>query len=223
MVSKAYVEFFSKSYRDGKLVLDGLTPIQQDKLRQKAGTYLSRTKDQMIQDMDDLTNLIPMLPEKHLIKVLTPERIDKLASALLTVSTVDLRPRIENGKPVNIKKLIKERGAGLQALIKRQYEIAALLMEKGAIKCLRAFEEIEQESPLYRMVENETLRAVHLLKYVATKQQGVAGDYRFNADRYAVPPSCKHPTLQRIDATHQRCIDCGVVVKPKKRVHTSRE
>jgi hypothetical protein len=170
MVSREYVEFFQEEYRSGKMPLDGLTPKQEKTRRGKASTYLSRTKHQMIQDIEALTTLASALPEKHLIEVFTEERIDKLVSALLTVHTVDLRPREVDGKFIDPERLIKEGGKDLERLIERQYQIAALLMEKGADKCLEAFERKEKgmESPLYQLVQKEAGGVINVLNYVAT-------------------------------------------------------
>jgi hypothetical protein len=180
LVSKELVAFFQERYRHGMLQTNGLTPKQEESLRGKASTYLSRAKHQMMQDIEDLTTLASALPEKHLIEVFTQERIDKLVSALLTVHTVDLRPREVDGKFIDPERLIKESGKDLERLIKRQYQIAAMLMEKGADKCLEAFERKELESsphrgmdsPLYRLVEREAGGAIQVLSYVAT---GVGG------------------------------------------------
>jgi hypothetical protein len=186
MVSTEYVNFFKTMYRSGKLLLDGVTVDQQKALRGKASIYLSRTKQHMIEDMEALTTLASLLPEKHLVEVFTQERIDKLMSALLTVHTVNLRPSIKNGKWIDPKRLIKESGKDLEALIETQYQIASMIMEKGAAKCLEALEqEIRYaDSPLYKLVVREARTAVSLLNYVATGRVGINLDYHFSSEAY---------------------------------------
>ena len=144
----------------------------------------SRLRKKVEKVLDDLVWLIETWPPDQQNMVLTPERIDRLVSALLTVHIVDLRPRIEGGKD-------------LERLIERQYQIAAMIMEKGAAKCLEAFERKEQESPpylgmdspLYRLVMRDAGAAIDVLNYVATGVGGIDVDYHFHPDRYKPKPA----------------------------------
>jgi hypothetical protein len=175
------VDFFLKCYRDGKLLVDGLTPDQQETRRGKASTYLSRTKQQMIEDIHALTTLASALPEKHLIEVFTLERVDRFVSALLSSSQP--RTSLENGKALDAKSLTRDRGKDLEALTKRQYEIAAILMDKGAAKC---FERIDSNNiGLYNFIHTQMVNTILILSYAATQEYEANFDYRFDAMKYS--------------------------------------
>lgn len=131
--------------------------------------------------LEDMIWLIETWPPDQQNPVFTEEIIDQLTSALITRS-----------ERVKARKREKE---DRDETAKREDRIAAMLMEKGAFKCLRAFERKEKESPLYRMVEREAYTTVHILKYVATSEQGVAGDYHFYPDRYK--PEAAHAKRER--------------------------
>ena len=121
--------------------------------------YLLDKRREILQVIADLVWFAEELPEDQLCQVFTEENIDKLTSALLTQGTN--RSRSED----------KHR----QELIEREYRIAVIFMEKGADKCLVAFERQELESPLhlgmgsplYQLVRREAASAIHVLSYVA--------------------------------------------------------
>ena len=99
--------------------------------------------------------------EGELAEVLTDETVDRLASTFLTRG----------------RKQSRSEDKDRQALIEREYRIAAMFMEKGAEKCLEAFERQEHESPphrgmdspLYQLVRREAASAINVLNYVATR------------------------------------------------------
>jgi hypothetical protein len=173
MVSKEYVDFFRKYYPASTLHVDGLTPDQQRAMRGKASTYLSRTKEQMREDLEALTLLVPLLPEKHLAEVLTVERIDRLVSALLTES----RNKTRSADPHR------------EGMREREYHIAAMLMEKGAMKCLERVGRTgtkhgPEYDPVHDLVHNQLLSVLAVLKYATTGRRGITYDLKFNPKRY---------------------------------------
>lgn len=169
MVSKEYLRFFEKSYRDSSLRVDGLTLNQQRALRGKASTYLSRTKQQMKEDMEALATLASLLPEKHLAEVFTEENVDRLVSALLT--SRESRKKSRKADP------------GRQGMIEREYRIAVILMEKGVAKC---WERIDRNDvTLAYFIQPEAFRTILMLKYLATEEPGAnLLTYDFDPNRY---------------------------------------
>lgn len=169
MVSKEYLRFFQKYYRDSSLRVDGLTPNQQRALRGKASIYLSRTKKQMIEDMEALATLASLLPEKHLAEVLTEENVDKLSSALLTQS------RKKSGKT----------DPNRPGMIDREYRIAAMLMEKGLAKSFeRLWIENENNMALTDLVQQQVRQIILILRYPGRHVSGVGMDYDYSPEWY---------------------------------------
>lgn len=167
-MSKEYLRFFQKNYRDSTLQTNGLTPKQQKTLRGRASTYLSRTKQQMKEDMEALATLASLLPEKHLAEVLTEENIDKLTSALLAQSWKKSR-KTDPNRP---------------AMMEREYRIAAMLMEKGLAKCSEQFAGAENNRELSDFITREAYRLVLILTYPERRRYTAALDYNYNPERY---------------------------------------
>jgi hypothetical protein len=122
-----------------------------------------RFREKVEKSIDDLVWLMDHWPPDQQSMVFTPQRIEKFATACLT-SHFD-----------------KESDSDAKERIKRQYEIAAVLAERGAAMCLEAFERKEKESPpnlgmdspLYDLVRREAATTIDLLNYVATGRRGV--------------------------------------------------
>jgi len=170
MVSKEYLQFFEKYYQDSSLRVDDLTPDQEKRLRGKASIYLSRTKRQMIEDMEALTTLASLMPEKHLAEVFTQENVDRLVSALLTQS----------------RKESRKADPRRQEMIEREYRIAGMLMEKGTGKCFKRID--EDNVNLHDLIEQDTFRTVFILKYAATREGGAnLSSQDFDPEVYAHP------------------------------------
>jgi hypothetical protein len=129
--------------------------------------------------LEDMTWLAETWPPEQQNLVFTEEKIDRLVSALITTSE-RIKPRKGEEEDRN-------------EATRREERMAALLMQKGAYKCLAALERREKESPphlgmdspLYLWVAREAIWIIDVLNYVATG--GVASvdaDYHFNPNRY---------------------------------------
>jgi hypothetical protein len=135
--------------------------------------------------LEDVTWLIETWSPDQQNLVFTEERIDRLASALLTRS-----------ERIKARKGEKE---DRNETTRREERMAALLMKKGVLRCLKALERKEKESPphlgmdspLYLWVTTEANRVIDILNYVATGAPWVDEDYHFNPDRYQPPAHAK--------------------------------
>jgi hypothetical protein len=125
--------------------------------------------------LEDMIWLIETWPRDQQNLVFTEETIDRLTSALITRSE-----RV---------KARKHETEDRDETAKREDRLAAMFMQKGVNKCLRAFERKEKESPLYRWVEREAGTVIDVLNYVATGEGGVDADYHHNPDRYKPKPA----------------------------------
>jgi hypothetical protein len=128
--------------------------IEQDWKRippEEVKTYLYRLRLRAKQTLKDLTLIAEKLPEDQLRQVLTAESLDPFFSALLL-------PRYE-----------RERDGETQ---RRRFEIAALMMEKGTIKCLERVQEPFQDRTLHDAVD-----LIQILNYATIGDAGASLDY----------------------------------------------
>jgi hypothetical protein len=138
----------------------------------------SDLRKRVMKALEDMMWLIETWPPDQQNLVFTEERIDRLVSALIT--------RSERIKPRKGEKEDRDE------TIRREERMAALLMRKGALRCLTALERKETESPphvgmdspLFLWVHREASWVIDVLNYVATGVPSVDEDYHFNPDRY---------------------------------------
>ena len=115
--------------------------------------YWERVRDDAKSGIDDLVFLATKLPEDQLGQIFTDERLDRLISTLLTQSDEKSRSKDPH----------------LQDMIKREYRIAAMLMQKGTAKC---FERVDRGNhALWELIRNQAQTVLSLLIYIATEGQ----------------------------------------------------
>jgi hypothetical protein len=131
--------------------------IEQDWKRippEEVKTYMYRLRGKIKQTLKDLTLITEKLPEDQLRQVLTAETLDPFFSALLL-------PQYE-----------RERDGETQ---RRRFEIAALMMQKGIIKCLEREQEHHYDGTLHNAVS-----LIQMLQYDAIGEGGVSLTYQPN-------------------------------------------
>lgn len=131
--------------------------IEQDWKRippEEVKTYLYRLRGKIKQTLKDLTLIAEKLLEDQLRQVLTAETLDPFFSALLL-------PQYE-----------RERDGETQ---RRRFEIAALMMQKGVIKCL----EREQE-PHHDRTQHDAMKLIDILSYAAIGERWLSLNYQPN-------------------------------------------
>ena len=126
--------------------------------------------------IDFLTLFCKRQEDRELIKVITEERIDKLISALLTRREYKFWEEINKDKET-------------EPMISTEYQIAALLMEKGAMKCLERVGKTSTKhgpeyDPVHDFVRNQLLSVLAVLKYATTESRSISHDLKFNPKRY---------------------------------------
>ena len=73
-------------------------------------------------------------------------------------------------------------------MIEMEYHISAMLMEKGAMKCLervgRADLKHPRDDPVHSLVQGNLLTVLAVLKYATTGRDSASFDIAFNPKRY---------------------------------------
>ena len=107
--------------------------------------------------------------EQELATVLTEETVDKLVSALLTQS----------------RKKSRKTDPHHQGMIEREYQIAAVLMEKGLAKSFERLEIANQNnSALSGLVLDQVRQLILILRYPGRHWTGVAMRYDYSPEDY---------------------------------------
>lgn len=114
-------------------------------------TYLFRLRSQIKQALKDLALVTEKLPEDQLEQVLTAETLDPFFSALLL-------PEYDRGRDKETQQ--------------RRFEIAALMMQKGIVKCLE-----REQPPHLEPIRHDATILIHILSSVATGEGGASLDY----------------------------------------------
>lgn len=96
----------------------------------------------MMEDMEALTILASVLPEKHLAEIFKEENVERVVIALLTQGA----------------KKSRKADSHHQDMIERQHHIASMLLEKGMKECLAHFQTTNHNKALNDLVMKEAIR-----------------------------------------------------------------
>jgi len=120
---------------------------------------LDRLRWYLVEGLDDLVLAANTLPAEEQNEIFTEDRISALVSALLTASE-KRRIQFKNKESKN-------------AMVDREFQIAAMFMQKGTSKCLDRVKE-----PYVERMWHDATGLMMILNFVATegKQRGASVD-----------------------------------------------
>jgi hypothetical protein len=133
---------------------------------------IRRIKGYIAAALDDIVLAANTLSAEDQNDIFTEERIRPLASALLTASMK--------------KKITASTKEDRAAMVERELQLAAMMMEKGAAKCLGAV-----KYPYASKMQSEAYGLVSILKAEATGHQGMSlnvNETPIGEKREKVPP-----------------------------------
>jgi hypothetical protein len=131
--------------------------------------YNRRAREVAAWAIEFLILLCERQTEREVAKVLTEEKIDKLVSALLTQS----------------RKKSRKTDPQRQGMIEREYQIAAMLMEKSLAKSFEQLEIANQNNmALSDLVLQQVRQLTLILRYPGRHWSGVSMNYDYDPARY---------------------------------------